>query len=113
MIFLEHDFGRTPAAASEVGRLEAQDVRVLAEQAVDRPAERAGSFSVNNPDMINPAAQALLEILGHERLDLLGPKGMEVEHPVDRNPDGISQMGFFRLYPGIELFLDGAQSRTA
>jgi hypothetical protein len=44
-------------------------------------------------------APAFFEVLGDEVLDLLGPKGMEVEHPVDRDPDRIGITHFIPRPP--------------
>src|SRR4030043_1151852 len=84
---LENDFGRAPAASSEVGGFEAQNMRVHPEQALDGPAEGARTLSVYDPDLIDPPAATFLKVFGDEVLDLLGPEGMEVEHPVDGDPD--------------------------
>jgi hypothetical protein len=85
--FLKNDFGGSPAASSEVGGFKAQNMRVLPEQALHGPAERAGSFPVDDSDLIDAPAPAFLEVLGDEGFDLLGPEGMEVEHPVDGDMD--------------------------
>lgn len=83
------DFGGAPAAASQVGGLEAQDMRILAEQALDGPAQRARSLSVDDPDLGDPSPPAFLQVLRDEVLDLLRPESMEVEHSVYRDLHGI------------------------
>ena len=89
------DFGCAPAPSSEVGGLEAQDMRILLEQAQDGPAECAGSFPVDNPDLMDAPAPAFFEILGDEVLNLFGTEGMKVEHPIDRNSDRIDITHYF------------------
>src|SRR4030042_3184872 len=44
----ENDFGGAPAASSEVGGFEAQNMRGLPQHALDGPAQRAGSFPVDD-----------------------------------------------------------------
>jgi len=102
----DDDFGRAPAPSSQVGGLEAQDVGVSPEQTLDGPAQRAAALSMNDTDSKDAQAPAFFQVFRHQAFNLLGPEGVEVEHPSIGIRTGSSPLISADISQGPEPFLE-------
>ena len=85
----EADVGGAPAAAAHPGVPETRHARILLEQAVDDRLERPRALAVDDAELGDPPAQAFLDVLGDEVLDVFRAEGVEVEDAVDGDLDRI------------------------
>jgi len=54
------------------------------QQGVNRAAEVPYPLAVNEADLTDPALLAHRQVLRHEILEVFGPKGVEIQHPINR-----------------------------
>ncbi len=73
------------------------------QKSVDAASEIADPFAVNDPDMQNAPRLALCQIISDEVLDLLGLKGVKIEHAVNRNADWILAAVGSRFFSHVNL----------
>ncbi len=55
---------------------------------MDNISERAGSFSVNDPDLEYSSFLAFSEIFGYQIFDFLRPEGVQIQYSVDQKHNG-------------------------
>lgn len=89
--------GGAPAAELFVGEVVGDHVRMTREQGVHCAPQVADAFSVNDPHLENALLATGFEVISDEILHFFRPEGMEVEHAVDGELDGIGHTaGMYR-----------------
>jgi alpha-L-arabinofuranosidase len=87
--WFEMNNGSAPSTRGTTRQVVFHHVRPFLEQGMHRGAEGTDPFAVDDPDTQNSSPPAFLEVIGDQLLDVARTEGVQVEHAVDRQFDGI------------------------
>ena len=81
--------GSAPAAEDFIRKMKLRYLRVLRQQRVDRTAQVANTFPVDDSHPENSASLTLCEIISDEILHLAWAKRLQIQDAVNRQLDGL------------------------
>ena len=81
--------GCPPAAEMFAGEVEGSHIRMAFEKLVNRLAQLADTFTVNNPHAQNSPRPTFRQIIDNEVLHFVRPKRVQVQHAVNRQLNGL------------------------
>jgi hypothetical protein len=85
----QFDFCGSPTATSVMGGFEVFHMGMFFENAVNDLAERSNPLAVDDADVVDSLAAALTQIFRHQILYVLRAERMQVQHPINRDPDRV------------------------
>lgn len=75
---------RSPPAAAVAGQLVVGYLRIAVQQRMYRTAKAAGTFAVNNAELVDSLVDTGFNIIGYKRSQVLRTESVQIECTVDR-----------------------------